>query len=272
LSCFKIYYKSIQFIRIFSLYGQIKMEPFQTIQINHINDEQIKAKQMAVTTEFLLKICIDNYFLDELMRTPGDEKAHVVGLLNSYQMISSIDDLKSFSITTSDNFDTATVSLKHPFSFSLLNKKYSSDPITKIPIDKPLTYGEVHTCIDDLRNCQPLRSHTKSTHAAILFDKDLTRLASKEDIGRHNALDKVIGQTMLDQTIDKASILVLSSRVSHELMIKIIQTPVRYILSVSRPTSLAVELAHQHSIHLACLSKKGGILVFNGMHGFCKRK
>ncbi|MBF0449790.1 MAG: formate dehydrogenase accessory sulfurtransferase FdhD [Candidatus Magnetomorum sp.] len=245
------------------------MEPFQTIHIHHMHETKTQAKSMAVTTEAFLNICINNDLFDQIIRTPGDEKALVAGLLYNYHLISSCADLKSFSLVSSGDEDTVTVSIRTPFSAGTFNHRRKTISDLRTGIEKKLSFSEVCACIDDLSNCQPLRSQTKSTHAAILFDPSLNRLASKEDVGRHNALDKVIGQTILDQTIDNVFLLVLSSRVSHELMMKILPTPVRYILSVSRPTSLAVELARKHGIHMACLSKEGGILVFTGMDGFC---
>jgi FdhD protein len=241
------------------------MEPFQNIQILHMSDHQKIKKNIPVTTEHPLKICIDHYLFEELMRTPGDEKALVTGLLHSHQIISAIDELKSFSLKYSEAADTTFISLNKPFSiYSTLNANARS----VCCIEKKMSVSEVNECVNQLANCQPIRSKTRSTHAAIMFDQALNRLASKEDVGRHNALDKVIGQTILDQTLDKAFILVLSSRVSHELIMKIIHTPIQVIISVSRPTSLAVKIACRYGIHMACLSKEGGILIFSGMDYF----
>jgi len=243
------------------------MKPFQTIQIHHLKKSQILEKSMPVTIEAPLKICVNNYLYDKILRTPGDEKAHIAGLLFSHKIISAHTDLYDFSVDSLDDGDIAKVVIKNSFSPNSFYEKQN-----KPDINIKLSYSQATKCIDDLDNCQPLRSKTRSTHAAILFDDFFNRLSSKEDVGRHNALDKVIGQTILDKTFDNVYLLVLSSRVSHELMIKVIPTPIKYILSVSRPTSLAIELAKKNSIHLACLSKDEGFLIFTGLEGFYHAK
>jgi len=236
------------------------MASFQTIQMHHIDDAQTNILEMALTAEAPLKMMINQKYVTQTMRTPGDEKANVLGFLFATQKISSLRDLKSFSLSSSGDTDTAHV-LTHQSPEGMLDYR-------KDIKESCISLSSAYRCIQELSNCQPLRAQTKSTHGAILFDSSLKRLASKEDVGRHNALDKVIGQTILDQTIHRAHILVLSSRVSHELMSKVIPTPIQFILSVSRPTSLAVEIARKVGIHLACLSKDGGLFVFTGLNAF----
>ncbi|KPA16112.1 Formate dehydrogenase, subunit FdhD [Candidatus Magnetomorum sp. HK-1] len=248
------------------------MQPFQTIQIHHMKENQTHDKHMPVTTEAPLNICINTYLFDQIMRTPGDEKAHIAGLLFSHQIITTRSDLKAFSVDTSDSVDTVKVTVSTPFSPAFFYQKTNNIPEINRNVNQKLSYSQATICIDDLNNCQPLRSQTRSTHAAILFDNHFNRIASKEDVGRHNALDKVIGQAILDQRLESIYLLVLSSRVSHELMMKVLRTPIKYILSVSRPTSLAINLARKNGIHLACLSKDEGFLIFTGMDGFCQTK
>jgi len=83
-------------------------------------------------------------------------------------------------------------------------------------------------------------------------------------VGRHNALDKAIGKVFLDHRLDKASLLILSSRISYELVQKAARARIPVILSFSRPTSLAVELASKLTMTLACLAKGSGLYIFCG--------
>jgi len=83
-----------------------------------------------------------------------------------------------------------------------------------------------------------------------------------EDAGRHNALDKAVGMLFLNHRLSKASYLVLSSRISYELVQKAARARIPIILSISRPTSLAAVLAKQLNITLACLAPETGLYIF----------
>jgi FdhD protein len=85
-------------------------------------------------------------------------------------------------------------------------------------------------------------------------------------VGRHNAVDKAIGKLFLKGDLSRAAVMILSSRVSYELVQKAGRGKIPVILSKSRPTSLAVSLALELNLTLACTSKESGLLVFCGKH------
>jgi len=103
-----------------------------------------------------------------------------------------------------------------------------------------------------------------ASHAAALFNSDVDLLAVAEDVGRHNALDKVIGKLFLAERLAEACLLVLSSRSSYELIQKAGRARIPIVLSVSRPTAMAVALAEQLNMTLACLSHGKGLYIFCG--------
>ena len=111
-----------------------------------------------------------------------------------------------------------------------------------------------------------LRERTSASHAAAIYNSDFRLLSVAEDVGRHNALDKAIGKLFLNRTLATASILVLSSRISFELVQNAARARIPIILAISRPTSLAVELASQLNITLAALAKKSGLYTFCNEH------
>jgi FdhD protein len=113
---------------------------------------------------------------------------------------------------------------------------------------------------------QPLRDKTRASHAAALYNSDFELLSVAEDVGRHNALDKSIGKVFLDRKLQNASLLILSSRISYELVQKAARARIPVILAMSRPTSLAVELASQLNITLACIAQEPGLYIFCQPH------
>ncbi|CAN2040367.1 FdhD protein [Candidatus Magnetomoraceae bacterium gMMP-15] len=127
-----------------------------------------------------------------------------------------------------------------------------------------LSIEDAINCIDRLSMHQPVRKKTAASHGVILYDKKLNILSTKEDVGRHNAFDKAIGEVFLNKKLSIAYIGILSSRVSFDMIQKAGRAGLGIILSVSRPTALAVKLASQLNMTLACLSREGGLFIFCG--------
>lgn len=111
-----------------------------------------------------------------------------------------------------------------------------------------------------------MRSTTRAAHAAVLYTSRFEPLASAEDVGRHNALDKTIGKVLLGGKLEKATLLILSSRISYELVQKAARAQIPIIIAASRPTALALDLASQLNITLATQSKGEGLYIFCGEH------
>jgi FdhD protein len=131
-----------------------------------------------------------------------------------------------------------------------------------------LDAGKVYECIQTLSNHQPLRDLTFASHGAALYGLDYQLLATAEDVGRHNALDKVIGKLFLDHKLKDVSFLILSSRISYELVQKAARARIPVVLAISRPTSLAISLAAELNITLANMNKTSGLNIFCGEHRF----
>jgi FdhD protein len=120
--------------------------------------------------------------------------------------------------------------------------------------------------LDRLKELQVLYRETRASHAAAIYDARLELLAIAEDVGRHNALDKAIGKLFLEKRLPQAAILILSSRISYELVQKAARAHIPFILAASRPTALAVELAASLNMTLASPSKISGVYVYCGQH------
>jgi FdhD protein len=121
---------------------------------------------------------------------------------------------------------------------------------------------EAEFCLRNLERFQPLHNRSAASHAAVLFDADLNMLVASEDVGRHNALDKAVGRLFLDRRLHLAKVAVMSSRISYELVQKAVRARIPIILALSRPTSLALDLALQLNITLAGATKTSGLFLF----------
>jgi FdhD protein len=136
---------------------------------------------------------------------------------------------------------------------------------------RPLPTGErvrasvIASLPERLRAAQPLFERTGGLHAAGLFDRSGTLLALREDVGRHNALDKVLGWALLEDRVPLADALVcVSGRASYELAQKCVSAGVPLLAAVSAPSSLAIDVARRFGLALAGFVRGGGFNLYTG--------
>jgi FdhD protein len=113
-----------------------------------------------------------------------------------------------------------------------------------------LSAAQIHLHMQSMRARQAIFARTGGTHAAALFDADGTLLALAEDLGRHNALDKVIGQCLLHGLSSAGCCVLLSGRVSLEMVTKAARAGIELVAAVSAPSSMAIDAAQQVGITL----------------------
>lgn len=262
------------------------MEPFSHYSVIHWTPESSSETTVNLIGEEPLSIRIFGKPYSVVMRTPGDEIAHVAGFCLGEGIVDAPDDFGAIAFCDGEDTNVVTVTLtperkaKIPdyldrreyisqSSCGLCGKELIDELYQSIrPVSKNVSVdiGLAYRCLDRLGDFQTLRKKTVSAHASAIFDSAGRFLSAAEDIGRHNALDKAIGAIFLNRTLDRASVLSLSSRVSYELVQKAARAKIPIILSISRPSELAVSLAAKLDISLACLARDGGLFIFCGEH------
>jgi FdhD protein len=224
------------------------------------------------------------------MRTPGDDFELVKGFLFSEGIISRISDIDHIQfqadllaeaarenvvqvdLSPSLNLDWEQFG-RHFYTSSSCGVcgKASIEMVSKttcyyINPTSPKIRGEVlYPLPEKLRNKQSVFDQTGGLHAAALFDQDGELLMLREDVGRHNALDKLIGAAMeyFDFPL-KDKVLLLSGRISFELVQKATMVGIPIIAAVGAPSSLAVDLADEHSISLIGFLKEDRFNIYCG--------
>ncbi|MCW1245535.1 formate dehydrogenase accessory sulfurtransferase FdhD [Pseudomonas sp. SAICEU22] len=110
---------------------------------------------------------------------------------------------------------------------------------------------------------QPLGQHCGAVHAALFMNAQGELLLGREDIGRHNALDKLIGALIRQQIPVAGGLAIVTSRCSLELIQKVLRAGIQTLVSLSSPTGLAVQWARQHNLNLIHLPQKSAPRVYS---------
>ncbi|WP_296419730.1 formate dehydrogenase accessory sulfurtransferase FdhD [Pseudooctadecabacter sp.] len=134
--------------------------------------------------------------------------------------------------------------------------------VPKVAAELTLTAPQIANAMAALRAGQALHDRTRAVHGAGFFEPDQGLVTVREDVGRHNALDKLIGATP-DTT---AGAIVLTSRVSVEMVQKAAMAGAPVVLAVSAPTTLAVETAEAADITLVALARDDTFEIFTHPH------
>lgn len=114
-----------------------------------------------------------------------------------------------------------------------------------------------------LKDAQPMNRHNRSVHGAAFVDKAGNIVLSREDVGRHNALDKLIGATLRAGHDPKAGFVLMTSRCSYELVQKCVTAGFTGLVTVSAPTTRAFDIATAANLYLAALGPNRSVVVFN---------
>jgi len=218
------------------------------------------------------------------MRTPGDDTELATGFLYTEGIIP---DLAAIAAVSTYTPNTILVSLQKdvPLDLGKLQRhfyttsscgvcgKSSLEALRTIrpvpPTDNKffITAETLHTLPHQLRQQQDIFSSTGGLHAATLFDQQGGFLDLKEDIGRHNALDKLIGSSLQNNTLPlNHHILLLSGRACFELIQKAAMAGIQVVAAVGAPSSLAVELAQEYNMTLIGFLRDQRFNIYTGGH------
>ncbi|WP_328391756.1 formate dehydrogenase accessory sulfurtransferase FdhD [Nocardia sp. NBC_00416] len=228
----------------------------------------------TLAVEEPLEIRVRGESLTVTMRTPGNDIDLVHGFLFGETLIAEAADIHSarYCAGTDDDgrntYNVLDVGLHHPVVLPDrpflttgacgLCGRTALDEVrlrTRYPLSapEPLVDAAVLAALpESLRSRQSVFDATGGLHAAGLFTADGTALVVREDIGRHNAVDKVIGWALRENRIPAADlVLVVSGRASFELAQKAVLAGIPVLAAVSAPSSLAVDLAAESGLTLA---------------------
>ncbi|MFL6583868.1 MAG: formate dehydrogenase accessory sulfurtransferase FdhD [Chthoniobacterales bacterium] len=217
-----------------------------------------------VAIEEPLEIRIGDKPLAITMRTPGNDPELAAGFLLSEGLIRSRADLCDMDQTAANVVEvtiTGEVDLSAMTRFGTISSscglcgKASIDAVRQqfppIASASKVTVEQLLSMPPRLRSAQGNFHRTGGLHAAALFELTTDRVTLREDVGRHNAVDKVIGRALLDDQLPLSDhALMVSGRASLEIIQKAVAAGVPIVASVSAPSSLAVNFARETGLTL----------------------
>ena len=240
------------------------------------------------THEFIgeepLLIRIDAKPYSVVMRTPGEELFHAAGFCLGEGIADSPDDFTTIGYCQDLDPNVIDVRLKpgrrtmiqnildrrgfvSQTSCGICGKEMVKDLhqiLTPAQNGFQVDINRLLDSIGKLSENQKYYQITRGSHAALILDDQLQVMAFAEDVGRHNALDKAIGKLFLSRKLSEAVILVMSSRISYELVQKAARAQLPIMISKSRPTALAVQMGQALNMTLACTDKASELILVCG--------
>jgi FdhD protein len=252
----------------------------------------------VVAVEEPLEIRVAGEPVATLMRTPGDDHRLALGFLFGEGVLSSADDVSAVyhcgrpddegygnaielapSSSTGlswERLDGARRSFAATSACGVCGRRAVDDLVSGLVPPLPgfaLAASAVAARVEELRAHQPVFGATGGAHVAALWSRDGALLAAHEDVGRHNAVDKVVGGLLLARAEARRAgaappepgILAVSSRAGLEVVQKAARARVPIVATVSAPTSLAVQLAGAAGLTLAAFVRAGGMNVYSGL-------
>jgi FdhD protein len=226
--------------------------------------------------------------LSVTMRTPGADRELAVGFLFGEGMIDTRDDIEGVEIVD-DGSDAQTSNVlrvhvapdvdvdiqsmeRHFYTTSSCGvcgkaslDALEMDDCTALEPDDFRVHAELLCALPArLRMAQDVFDDTGGLHAAGLFDAEGTLLDAHEDVGRHNAMDKLVGARLLDGALPMAeSVVVLSGRASFELLQKALRARAPVVVAVGAPSSLAIRLAETFGVTLVGFTRRDRFNVYS---------
>src|SRR3989442_13892515 len=259
-------------------------ERVMNVRVTHWQEHEQQQREDHLTVEEPFEVRIDQRSLAVIMRTPGHDRELAMGFLFTERVIHQADDVLAIEEAIDadglplanvvnvqlrppeqQNTSTHVDDSRHQPTFErhfavsascgLCGKNSIDDLMLNV---SPLEVADLHisaSCIYELtgqlRIGQDVFTHTGGLHAAGLFTSTGELCLLREDVGRHNAVDKIIGHGLLHNALPYSKhLLMVSGRTSYEIIQKALLARIPCIAAISAPSSLAVELANQSGITL----------------------
>jgi FdhD protein len=247
-------------------------------------DASLAEGERAIPEETAVAFTFNTASYAVMMATPQDLEDFAVGFSLTEGVVSSIDAIDTIEIVEEDVGIELRIWLKAPEAAEFLGRRRkmagptgcglcgieslveAMRPPSSVGEGRVFTPSQIMTAVDSLYPLQTLNRETRAVHAAGFWTPERGIVAVREDVGRHNALDKLGGALARDGATAREGLVVLTSRVSVEMVQKSAAIAAPIIVAVSAPTALAGRMAEACGMTLVAIARKDGFEVFTHPH------
>jgi FdhD protein len=243
--------------------------------------EHSAAAPADLAEEVALAIAYNGISQAVMLVSPNDLEDFVIGFSLGSGIVESIDDIYDLTLSGSGSARQAEVQISSRAFWNLKQQRRQMTgtsgcglcgveaveqalphltALTQAPLPPAAWLVGLRERINDF---QPLGQHCGAVHAALFMDQQGQLLLGREDIGRHNALDKLIGAITRQQISTTGGLALVTSRCSLELIQKVLRAGITTLVSLSAPTGLAVQWARRHNLNLIHLPHKNAPRVYS---------
>jgi FdhD protein len=262
------------------------MSPFEKVSpLVWRQQEPLAAGERAIPEETAISFTYNGGSYAVMMATPQDLEDFAHGFSLTEGIISSPDEIRTLDIAEQDIGQQNVgielrIWLSEPRAAALNERRRhmagptgcglcgieslaeALRPVPQVRNTERLAPEEIMRAMNSLAPHQALNRQTHAVHAAAFWQPGDGLLALREDVGRHNALDKLGGALARERISGASGAVLLTSRVSVEMVQKTAMLGIPVIVAVSAPTALAVRVAEQAGITLAAIARKDGFEIF----------
>jgi FdhD protein len=254
------------------LFGLGYARPSRTREFLRIEDERQAEGSAAVAEEVPVAIAYNNRPHVVMMATPADYEDFAIGFTLTEEIVASVDHIESCTVVPYNQGVEIQLVIPHVAADALAERGRQlvgrtgcglcgvqtvtdalRPPRSVRPPEQPIAAAALWRAEAALEGRQTLNQATAAVHAAAWATADGALAVVREDVGRHNALDKVIGALARAQIDASTGFVVMTSRASYELVQKVSVVGVPLLAAVSRPSGLAIRLAEAAGITLVGL-------------------
>ncbi len=242
-----------------------------------------RRSERPVAVERPLQISYGDMPFGVMMLSPRDLDDFAYGFSLTEGIIESAADVRGVHLTEETDGLRLTIDLSGPRLHAHLARRRTLagrtgcglcgiEDLSALPraaaVDRPkptVALGAIARALDELEVHQPLNTLTHAVHGAAWCAPDGTILHAREDVGRHNALDKLIGALLRDGVSASDGFVLITSRASFEMVEKVATFGARTLVAISAPTSLAVARAQALDVTLVAIARRDAVTVFHGL-------
>jgi len=241
-----------------------KIERFPVLRLTKESRDSIAD---VVAKEFPVTLILNDQELVTLLCSPTDLRYLAIGFLSSEGLLKNKDEIKKIMVDDLRGMVRVETEEDKEFANELIFKRlitsgcgrgasfYSAtdvEELVKVESQIAISVVEVFDLVKKFQHCSQIYRATGGVHSAALCDRK-SILVFSEDIGRHNAIDKIFGKCLLEDISTDNRVIITSGRITSEILHKVSKRGVPIIISISAPTNLGVRIADSLGITLVAL-------------------